>query len=69
VVDAGVSAAVFREAPERRRALEEVVPLGRLGTAGHLADAVAFLLSDNAGYVTGEALVVDGGLRLAHAGG
>jgi NAD(P)-dependent dehydrogenase (short-subunit alcohol dehydrogenase family) len=69
VVDAGVSAQIFREIPARRHAMEAVIPLGCLGRPEQVADAVSFLLSDAAEYVTGTTLVVDGGIRLAHAGG
>jgi NAD(P)-dependent dehydrogenase (short-subunit alcohol dehydrogenase family) len=69
VVDAGVSAQIFRDIPARRQAMEAVIPLGRLGRPEQVADAVAYLLSDSAEYVTGTTLVVDGGIRLAHAGG
>jgi NAD(P)-dependent dehydrogenase (short-subunit alcohol dehydrogenase family) len=42
--------------------VERQVPLGRQGTGEDIADAVAFLVSDDARYVNAHALVVDGGL-------
>lgn len=39
-----------------------MVPMGRYGTAQEIAATVAFLLSDGAGYITGQTLRVDGGL-------
>lgn len=41
--------------------IEKVIPAGRLGTPEELAQAVAFLASEGAGYITGIALQVDGG--------
>ena len=38
------------------------VPLGRMGTAWEVASAVVFLLSDEASYITGQVLAIDGGL-------
>lgn len=40
------------------------IPLGRLGTVDDVAEAVRFLASANAGYITGHTLVVDGGLTV-----
>ena len=50
---------------ETRKLLEmavEYTPLGRLGTCDEIAEAVAFLASSKAAYITGQSLMVDGGL-------
>lgn len=46
------------EKPERKAR----IPMGRYGTVGEMAKTVAFLLSDDAGYITGQNILVDGGL-------
>ncbi|MBC7841931.1 MAG: 3-oxoacyl-[acyl-carrier-protein] reductase [Gemmatimonadaceae bacterium] len=48
--------------PEQKKALESQIPLERLGNAADVASAVAFLASDHAAYITGQVLVVDGGM-------
>jgi 3-oxoacyl-[acyl-carrier protein] reductase len=44
--------------------MEQAVPLGRLGTPQDVAAAVAFLASDDAAYITGTTIIVDGGQTL-----
>ena len=48
--------------PEARAAMGQQIPLERLGTPDDVAGVVAFLASDRAAYITGQVLVVDGGL-------
>jgi 3-oxoacyl-[acyl-carrier protein] reductase len=50
---------------DQQSSLKGNIPLGRLGTADDVANAVVFLASDQAGYVTGTTLHVNGGLYLA----
>jgi len=42
------------------------VPLGRYASAQEVAAAVTFLAGDEAGYITGAVLPVDGGLGMGH---
>lgn len=66
----GMTEGVFTDMDDpRQRAVRERreshIPLGRVGTAGDVAQAVLFLCSEASGYITGTNLVVDGGLALA----
>lgn len=51
---------------DRRDAITGQIPLGRFATVEEIAEAVGFLASDNAGYITGAVLPVDGGLGMGH---
>ena len=43
---------------------KQIVPLGRMGTAEEVAQAIEFLISPRASFITGQELFVDGGLSL-----
>jgi len=49
---------------DEKARLAERIPLKTLGTAGQVADAVAFLASPDAAYITGQVLAVDGGMTM-----
>jgi glucose 1-dehydrogenase len=50
--------------PEKRRQVEEHIPMQRAGDADEMAGVTAFLASDDAAYITGQTIFVDGGLTL-----
>lgn len=49
---------------KQKAALSALIPLNRLGTSDDVAKAVAFLLSDDASYITGQVLSVNGGMYM-----
>jgi 3-oxoacyl-[acyl-carrier protein] reductase len=56
---------IWSSVPESaRQTALSIIPLGRTGTADEIAKAVAFLASDDAAYITGHILAVDGGMAM-----
>tara|TARA_B100000676_G_scaffold310888_1_gene378872 strand:- start:1314 stop:2168 length:855 start_codon:yes stop_codon:yes gene_type:complete len=47
-----------------RPGLNEIIPVGRMGTAGEVADAILFLASEMSGFITGETLDINGGIMV-----
>jgi NAD(P)-dependent dehydrogenase (short-subunit alcohol dehydrogenase family) len=58
-IDTEMVAAVAEEVREK---IVKQIPMGRLGTAAEVAKAVVFLLSDDASYITGQTINVNGGM-------
>jgi glucose 1-dehydrogenase len=50
--------------PEKRKAVEEHIPMQRAGESDEMAGVTCFLASDDAAYITGQTIFVDGGLTL-----
>jgi 3-oxoacyl-[acyl-carrier protein] reductase len=56
---------IWADVPEEARAaMQAMIPLGRVGTTQDIANAAAFLASDEAAYITGQVLAVDGGMAM-----
>ncbi|MEM6449345.1 MAG: glucose 1-dehydrogenase [Cyanobacteria bacterium P01_D01_bin.105] len=54
----------WKDDPQRKADIESHIPMGRSGTPEEMAAVAAFLASDDAAYITGQTLFIDGGLTL-----
>jgi 2-hydroxycyclohexanecarboxyl-CoA dehydrogenase len=63
--DTALFASVGGDNPKLREALTKAIPFRRLGQPGDLANAVAFLVSDDANFITGQTVSVSGGLTMS----
>jgi NAD(P)-dependent dehydrogenase (short-subunit alcohol dehydrogenase family) len=55
----------FTHTPENKAALVTQVPMARLGVSKEQADAIVFIASDDASFITGHILNVDGGMTIS----
>lgn len=68
MIETGLTRPLLDVFPEQQQRFERDTPLGRVGTPEDVADVVVFLCSDLARFVTGQTVVVDGGLTLHGSG-
>ena len=64
IVAAGMAKYQMDHEPQYARRVASIIPLGRMQTTEDVARAAAFLCSDDAAYMTGTTLLVDGGCSL-----
>jgi NAD(P)-dependent dehydrogenase (short-subunit alcohol dehydrogenase family) len=64
IVGAGMALRQWNDEPDYRDRTSRAIPLGALQTPRSVADAIVFLASDRAAYLTGSTLLVDGGASL-----
>jgi NAD(P)-dependent dehydrogenase (short-subunit alcohol dehydrogenase family) len=62
VIVTGMTQPMFDERPESEVYYKSRIPLGRLGQPEDIADVFAFLASDDSRYITGQGIMVDGGV-------
>ena len=65
-IDTPINAEKFAD-PEQKNNVEELIPMGYIGSAHEVANVAAWLASSEAGYVTGASIFVDGGMTLYSA--
>ena len=52
----------WKKKPSTKKNLEKIIPLNRVGKPSDISDTIMFLLSDQANYITGTEIIVDGGI-------
>jgi NAD(P)-dependent dehydrogenase (short-subunit alcohol dehydrogenase family) len=60
-IDTGLTRTVLNKKPELEEKYKKLIPLGRFGREEEVAEATVWLLSDASSFITGQALVLDGG--------
>jgi len=55
---------IASDTEEKRQQRREAIPMGRVGQPEEIADVIGFLASEQASYVTGETIHVNGGLYM-----
>ncbi len=68
MIETALTAPLLQFVPDARERYERTTPAGRVGQPGDIADVVVFLCSDLARFITGQNLVVDGGMTLHGSG-
>lgn len=64
VIKTPMTEQVYKDSPKFWTTIAKEIPIGRIGSTEDIAEVVAFLISDKAGYINGANIIVDGGASL-----